>query len=49
MSADLEEAQDRLARAQDGGPGRSIRDSEDRSALLHAAMHVVSLSLLKLS
>ena len=34
MSVDLEEAQDRLARNQDGGQGRSIRDSEDRSEFL---------------
>jgi hypothetical protein len=40
MSVDLEEAQDRLARNQDGGQGRSIRDSEDRSENLQASRAV---------
>jgi hypothetical protein len=38
MSRDLEEAQERIAKAGQRGDGRSIRDSEDRYA--HDAVHV---------
>lgn len=38
MSRDLDEAQERIAKAGQRGEGRSIRDSEDRYA--HDAVHV---------